>query len=195
MEHWKFGLTRRFASSTLDKCNVNHLCHLPRFAGSWLNKWKVGPACEQYFVQFPRTLKQKIKDEKKRTRDTNRQPLFIYALFEQCSNAIPNDQCCTEWTVFKRDPQWSMLRRMNSVQTRSPMINVAQNEQCSNATPLDQCSAEWTVFKRDPQWSMLRRMNSVQTRPHWINVGQNEQCSNATPCEAIAENEHCSKSA
>jgi hypothetical protein len=33
------GPTPRFASFTLDKCNVNHFCHLPGFAGSLLNKW------------------------------------------------------------------------------------------------------------------------------------------------------------
>jgi len=37
----------------------------------------VGPACEQYFVQFPKTPKHKIKDEKKRMQDTK--------LFEHCS--------------------------------------------------------------------------------------------------------------
>ncbi len=28
-----------FASSILGKCDVNHFCHLPRCADSWLNKW------------------------------------------------------------------------------------------------------------------------------------------------------------
>jgi len=134
LEHWKFGLTRRFASSTLDKCNVNHFCHLPRFAGSWLNKWKVGPACEQYFVQFPRTLKQKIKDEKKRMRDTNRQPLFIYALFEHCSfSAIASRDvevrlmCHWQWSqkAFWLHCQWPVRWTSTSA--------VAASEQCSKS--------------------------------------------------------------
>jgi hypothetical protein len=45
----------------------------PTFGASSLNKWKVGPTCEQYFVQSPRTLKHKILKEKKTMQGTNRQ--------------------------------------------------------------------------------------------------------------------------
>jgi hypothetical protein len=45
----------------------------PTFGASSLNKWKVGPTFEQYFVQSLRTLKHKILKEKKTMQGTTRQ--------------------------------------------------------------------------------------------------------------------------
>ncbi len=70
----------------------------PTFGASSLNKWKVGPTFEQYFVQSLRTLKHKFWRRRRQCKALPGNGNAIYTLFE-CSSFFCN---CLECVACHR---------------------------------------------------------------------------------------------
>ncbi len=68
----------------------------PTFGASSLNKWKVGPTFEQYFVQSLRTLKHKFWRRRRQCKALPGNGNAIYALFEH-SSFFCNCLKCLAW--------------------------------------------------------------------------------------------------